>query len=432
MTDATPAAQQSGNGPTPDQTVHAAAVNEPTNHAKADGRIANWFGFGFYAWVSSLALVGSVIASGNWLHWDALFRIPICVALELGSIALAARADYRRIKGEKAYGYLALSALFAAVAIAVNLFGHEYVIAGVVFAGLSGSAYVIWLLNSGDRRRDAARLRGDMDEITPSYGILRRLRHPILTTEAKALAQADATLGLHGSIALARQNRQDARAAALQHRRDEQADVAIEAWLRTYYTTRLGEETAALLVVTLPLRAMARYIRENADAQALAQLVLDQLDVDRVATIVAVADRASRSGQRALPAGPARASHEATKLRAVAATSRPSQATIRAAVGSGHPTSDPTSPGDHSALAVQDAATIRATYPDGLPDRGAQRLLRSAPPEGLGWHADKASRALRAYLAGADLTTSVPAGGAAESSGPAATRSGTATDAATG
>lgn len=153
----------------------------------------------------------------------------------------------------------------------------------------------------------------------------------------------------------------------------------------------------------------------------------------------AAADEAAKAARAAVRSGAVtvdqltgdHATNGATRLRSVASTSRPSQATIRAAVGTGHSTSEATSPVVHSDLAVADAATIRATYPDGLPEVGAQRRLRADPPDGLGWHAGKASKALAAYRAHADLTTSVPQDSGAESSGPAATGSGTATGTAT-
>lgn len=53
----------------------------------------------------------------------------------------------------------------------------------------------------------------------------------------------------------------------------------------------------------------------------------------------------------------------------------------------------------HSSLAISDAAMIRRRWPSGLTQHGSQRLLRSQ----LGWHAAKATNALRAYRDDADL-----------------------------
>lgn len=100
----------------------------------------------------------------------------------------------------------------------------------------------------------------------------------------------------------------------------------------------------------------------------------------------------------------------ATRLRAVASTSRPSKATIRAAVGGDHQTGeridDQTGLGDHKPQAIKDAATARASFPDGLPDQGAHALLKKT----FVWSQQKTTDALRAYRGGADLTPSVPDG----------------------
>jgi hypothetical protein len=110
------------------------------------------------------------------------------------------------------------------------------------------------------------------------------------------------------------------------------------------------------------------------------------------------------------------ATNGATVLRSVAsaaATSGPARATIRAAVGGSHQTEEPSGPVNHSDRAVADAATIRGRWPGGVPERGAQRMVRAE----LGWHAGKATNALRAYQDRADLTQSVPPG---ESQDPSA------------
>lgn len=126
------------------------------------------------------------------------------------------------------------------------------------------------------------------------------------------------------------------------------------------------------------------------------------------------AARAARAAARAgLPAPTIQATNGAdhpTRLRSVAATSGPSAATIRAAVATNHATSG----GVHSDLAVEDAATIRARWPGGLPERGGQRMVRAE----LGWHAAKATNAVRAYQDQADLRRSAPSPSAAAGSGP--------------
>ncbi len=102
---------------------------------------------------------------------------------------------------------------------------------------------------------------------------------------------------------------------------------------------------------------------------------------------VAAATKADRSAARGATSVAAAAP---TNGHVVAATIRPTKPT----------NGDQRQATSHSDMAIQDATTIRARWPDGLPDRGAQRMVRTE----LGWHAKKATDALRAYRAPTDPT----------------------------
>lgn len=197
-----------------------------------------------------------------------------------------------------------------------------------------------------------------------------------------------------------------------------------------------ARRTAQILGISTVDEAVAKYHELCPDGSLQVVRAIRKRDVaaaeerDRLAKLVA--EETAKATRAALRSGAVTvdqlADHQptngATRLRPAAATSRPSATTVRAAVGTGHSTSastGPTDPDDHTALAVSDAATIRATYPDGLPELGAQRKLRAPAPDGLGWHAGKASKALAAYRAGADLTPSVSTFGPGERSAVAAT-----------
>ena len=52
------------------------------------------------------------------------------------------------------------------------------------FAGFSALAYVVWLLHSGDRRRDALRERNKLAKIAPVYGFWQWISEPRLTARA--------------------------------------------------------------------------------------------------------------------------------------------------------------------------------------------------------------------------------------------------------
>ncbi|GAA3141103.1 hypothetical protein GCM10010530_71280 [Kribbella aluminosa] len=116
---------------------------------------------------------------------------PAVAVLELGGVATAALADLRRRKGEQAYAYRAMSFFAALVAVVFNVVGHwrpEERFLAFGFGGLSAFAYVLWLIHSSARRRDALRRAGQMRETGPVYGIVQWAREPRVTWLARSLA----------------------------------------------------------------------------------------------------------------------------------------------------------------------------------------------------------------------------------------------------
>lgn len=169
--------------------------------------------------------------------------------------------------------------------------------------------------------------------------------------------------------------------------------------------------TAQILGIPTVAEAVATYHALCPDGTVRVVRAIRDRDVQ---TARAAADEAARAAKAAARAQTNGTTEQPTTLRSVAANGRPSPTTIRASLATGHPTGTTV----HSALAVSDAATIRGRWPDGLPDRGAQRLVRAE----LGWHPGKATNAIRAYVDRADLTTghaSAGSGGSAEGSGSA-------------
>lgn len=174
-----------------------------------------------------------------------------------------------------------------------------------------------------------------------------------------------------------------------------------------------ARRTAQILGIATVDQAVATYHALCPDGSLR---VVQAIRARDVATAKEAADEAARAARAAARAGvpvptiqATNGADHPTRLRAVAATNGPSAATIRAAVATNHATS----PTIHSDLAVEDAATIRNRWPDGLPDRGGQRMVRTE----LGWHAGKATNAVRAYQDQADLRRSAPPPDAAAGSG---------------
>ncbi|MEU4286989.1 hypothetical protein AB0E63_02105 [Kribbella sp. NPDC026596] len=156
--------------------------------------------YAFYATAAAAALVGQVWAGVTHIPWPdsgfstflkILLVTPAVAVLELGGVATAALADLRRRKGEQAYAYRAMSFFAALVAVVFNVVGHwrpEERFLAFGFGGLSAFAYVLWLIHSSARRRDALRRAGQMRETGPVYGVIQWAREPRVTWLARSLA----------------------------------------------------------------------------------------------------------------------------------------------------------------------------------------------------------------------------------------------------
>jgi hypothetical protein len=183
--------------------------------------------YAFYATAATAALVGQVWAGVTHIPWpdegfSPFLKIalvtPAVAVIELGGVATAALADLRRRKGEQAYAYRAMSMFAAIVALVFNVVGHwrpEERFLAFGFGGLSAFAYVLWLIHSSARRRDALRKAGQMATTGPVYGVVQWAREPKVTWLARSIA-LEHGLGLYESIRAARvQLRNNARRDAI-------------------------------------------------------------------------------------------------------------------------------------------------------------------------------------------------------------------------
>ncbi|TWD79739.1 hypothetical protein FB561_0804 [Kribbella amoyensis] len=177
--------------------------------------------YAFYATAATAALVGQVWAGVTHIPWpeegfSTFLKIalvtPAVAVIELGGVATAALADLRRRKGEQAYAYRAMSLFAAIVALVFNVVGHwrpEERFLAFGFGGLSAFAYVLWLIHSSARRRDALRRSGQMANTGPVYGVVQWLREPRITWLARSLA-IEHGLGMFESIRAAREQMRNA------------------------------------------------------------------------------------------------------------------------------------------------------------------------------------------------------------------------------
>jgi hypothetical protein len=260
--------------PNADTPGQAADTTPPTGGQPlraVSGKPANVLGAAFYVVVAGVALAGQALAAVHWLNWHWLPALAAVSALELGGIALAARADFRRRLNETAIASRLMSAAVAVFAVVFNWLGHQDHLQGGFFAGMSALGYGVWLINAGDRRRDQLRAERKLPPTAPSYGLVQWLRQPWITRRARMLALVDPDLGLYGSL--------DAARAAI---RVERRNAAITRVLDRMLTEDREALYAELAVNIYDLDAIAVRIAATADYDGLAARIAAHLTPDRL------------------------------------------------------------------------------------------------------------------------------------------------------
>jgi hypothetical protein len=240
----------------------------------------------FYSAALVNALVGQTQGASLWLHWDIVPALAAVGTAELAGVAIMAYADARRRLNEAAVGARVLSFLVAAGAVALNWFGHydskdQPTIAGAYFAGMTGLAYLIYVIRTEAKRRDRLRKLGRLAHTPPAYGMWQWAFHPNLTRRARNLARDDAQLTREKSLA-----------AAKAEIREEKRHAAVVAVLARYAQATARDAQAGEAVVhAYNLDDIAKRITAGADADALAQMVL-ALGTPDVTRAIAAAEQA--------------------------------------------------------------------------------------------------------------------------------------------
>ena len=190
----------------------------------APGRAAERAAWAFYAIAALGSSIGQIWVGIDTPPWPdsvplwvrALLVAPFAIVIDLGGVVTSGFADSRQRLGENAYGWRILSATSVSLAVGINLVGHAATpYLAVVFASLGVFAYMVWLLHTSARRRDALRTAGKLSETPPSYGLRQWIREPDVTARAKLLAITGG-LDVQASLTEARdQLRAEKRRAAL-------------------------------------------------------------------------------------------------------------------------------------------------------------------------------------------------------------------------
>lgn len=255
----------------PDADPRPGSVEQP---GWSPARLAYWF----YGVAATGAVIGQTWVAVTHGPWPATVPaaarvaavLPFALCLELLAMALAAMADQRMRIGERAYGFRVFSAMVAMVAVGILVAGHwPHLYWSGGFGVLSASAYLLWLLHSAARRRDALRAAGKLADTAPDYRLWRRVRHPIWTVRAAELARAGRVdpdsgrwrpLGLYESL----------RAAQLAIRDEHRRPAIARAVEQVVRADHRDPRMADLAVQTLDLDRLAGALAERVDYDAWA------------------------------------------------------------------------------------------------------------------------------------------------------------------
>jgi hypothetical protein len=243
----------------------------------------------FYVVVLLIALGGQVSGAMEALGMPWYVALPAVGALELGGMVVLANADVRRRLGEHATLSRLLSAAIAGGAVAFNWLAHDNHLEGGFYGGMSLLGYLVWLMNTENKRRDRLRTKRQLPPTPPAYELVGHwLRHPLLTRRARSLAKAAPQLGLYGSL--------DAARAQV---RAERRQAALAKVLRRKITRALDGTTADIAVAVYDLDEIARRLAERADYDGLTALIAADLAPARVFAGNLPAARRRRWGSRA-------------------------------------------------------------------------------------------------------------------------------------
>ncbi|RFS38999.1 hypothetical protein [Micromonospora craniellae] len=236
-------------------------------------RHAAWTRQTFYVLVLLVALVGQVTGAVHTLDVPLIVAAPAVAALELGGVVVMANADVRRRLGEQAIASRLLSAAIAAGAVAFNWAAHPDHLVGGFFSGMSALGYLVWMMHTGNQRRDRLRLTGELPPTPPTYEVLGHwIRHPIITSRARSIAKAD-SLDLYESL-------KAAHAATARQRRD----AAIAKVLHRKIKTAVDPTTADIAVQVYDLDEIAARLAASADYNGLTTLLAADLAPERIIT----------------------------------------------------------------------------------------------------------------------------------------------------
>jgi hypothetical protein len=165
-----------------------------------------------------------------------------------------------------------LSAAIAAWAVAFNWLTHPHRLQGGFLAVMSALGYAVWLIHTGNQRRDRLRAAGDLPPVAPAYESFSHwLRRPRLTLLARRLAKGDPGLGLYGS-----------RCGPKTRSVANTSNTPSRPFSATKIRTTVDRDTAEIVIAVYDLDQIAARPAANADYDTLTTMISDDLTPARL------------------------------------------------------------------------------------------------------------------------------------------------------
>lgn len=131
-----------------------------------------------YGLIATLAIGGQYLAGVEHLHPTTPVEhaaiIAVAIGIEAIAVWLSVLARERARRGENARLYWVISTLFAGLAAAINIIGHNELYLAAVFGGFSAAGFVIWLSEQIDAVKHAWDADGSIRAKVPAYAHLRQ------------------------------------------------------------------------------------------------------------------------------------------------------------------------------------------------------------------------------------------------------------------
>ena len=241
-----------------------------------DMRVTYRYATLFLIVVIGSSLYGQVTGAEVTWHWALPHALIGLGGLELGGIVVMKFAQVRRRFGERVTFARVLSAAIAATATTINYVTHPHSTDAYFYVALCAMGYIVYLMVSEARRRDRLRLMHRLPAITPSYELwVHWLKHPLVTSRARALARADETLSTYTSYALAEQQL-----------RNEEKRRRITKAIHKRLEASGDKNLAGLAPELYNLDAVADLMAADADHETIARQLVDAIGAARVAASV--------------------------------------------------------------------------------------------------------------------------------------------------